>query len=140
MKTLLWSLFIFFAVSVGLYPFAYLFFDMTYGLLSSKSPELLNDQVWRSTFYQHIFLGAVALLTGWSQFSKQIRNKNLKLHRTLGTIYLIAVALSGTAGLYIALYATGGILSVTGFSGLAIAWLFTSLQAYVAIRRKNIDL
>ena len=103
MKTLFWSLFIFLAVSVGLYPFAYLFFDITYGLLSSKSSEVLDDQVWRSTFYQHIFLGAVALLTGWSQFSKKIRNRNLKLHRTLGKIYLIAMALSGIAGLYICL-------------------------------------
>src|SRR5687768_707235 len=139
MKTLGWSIFIFFAVAIGLYPFAYLVFDMKYGLLSSKSAELLQDRVWNITFYQHILVGAVAMLTGWSQFSKRLRNKNLNLHRTLGKIYVVAVILSGTAGLYIALYATGGIVSITGFSGLAIAWLFTTIQAYLIIRKKDID-
>jgi uncharacterized membrane protein len=139
MKILGWAFFIFFSVTVGLYPLAYLLADMSYGLLASKSVELLQDNIWYTAFYQHIFLGAIALLIGWSQFSKRFRNKNSSAHRTLGKVYLIAVALSGTAGLFIALYATGGFISILGFSGLAIAWLFTSLQAYVAIRKKEID-
>jgi uncharacterized membrane protein len=139
MKTFWWAIFIFFSIAIGFYPAAYLLFDMKYGLLASKSADLLQSTVWYAAFYQHIFLGAIALLTGWSQFSKRFRNKNLNAHRTLGKIYLITVALSGSAGLFIALYATGGLISVFGFSGLAIAWLFTSLQAYVAIKRKDID-
>jgi uncharacterized membrane protein len=139
MRILGWTLFIFFAIGVGLYPFAYLLFDMRYGLLASKPAELLQDRIWYTFFYLHILCGAVALLAGWSQFSKRIRNTNLALHRTLGKIYLIVVGVSGIAGLYIALYATGGIVAVTGFSGLAIAWLFTSLQAYLHIRKMDID-
>jgi len=139
MKIFWWAIFIFFSISIGLYPVMYLAVDMSLGLLSSKSAELLQDKVWNTAFYQHIFLGGIALLVGWSQFSKRFRNKNLSFHRTLGKIYLIAVALSGSAGLFIALYATGGLVSVFGFSGLAVCWLFTSLQAYVAIKRKDID-
>ncbi|HEX5170884.1 MAG TPA: DUF2306 domain-containing protein, partial [Cyclobacteriaceae bacterium] len=139
MRTLLWSVFIFFAVAIGFYPFAYLFFDMRYGLLASKPPELLQSEIWYSVFYLHIFLGSIAILSGWSQFSKRIRNKNLTLHRTLGKIYLTAVALSGVAALYIAFFATGGIVSVMGFAGLAIGWLLTSAQAYRSIRGKNVD-
>jgi uncharacterized membrane protein len=139
MKILAWTVFIFFAVGVGLYPFAYLIFDMSYGLLASKSPELKANLLWQSGFYTHIMLGAVALLVGWSQFSKRIRNRNLKVHRLLGKIYLVAVILSGTAGLYIAYHATGGIISVLGFSGLAIGWVFTAVKAYTSIRNKNID-
>jgi hypothetical protein len=139
MKTLGWSLFIFFAIFVGLYPFSYLIFDMSQGLISSKAPALRESVLWQAGFYTHILLGAIALLTGWSQFSKRIRNKNLTVHRTLGKIYLISVILSGSAGLYIAYYATGGIIAVLGFGGLAIAWLFTTSKAYVNIRNKNID-
>jgi uncharacterized membrane protein len=139
MKTFWWAIFIFFSITIGLYPAAYLLFDMKYGLLASKSAELLQSTVWYTAFYQHIFLGATAMLTGWSQFSKRFRNKNLNAHRTLGKVYLIAVALSGSAGLFIAFYATGGLISVFGFSGLAICWLYTSLQAYVAIKRKDVD-
>lgn len=139
MKTVGWTFFIFFAVFVGVYPFLYLILDMSQGLLASKSPELKESLFWQSGFYTHILLGAVALLSGWSQFSRRIRNRNLKLHRTLGKIYLIAVLFSGIAGLYIAYHATGGLIAAFGFSGLAIAWLFTSSKAYFSIRKKNID-
>jgi uncharacterized membrane protein len=139
MKILGWAVFIFFAIFVGLYPFSYLVFDMSQGFLSSKTQELLQSFAWQTGFFAHILLGAVALLTGWSQFSTWIRNKNLRLHRTLGKIYLISVSISGVAGLYIAFYATGGYITMVGFSGLAIAWLFTTLIAYRKILDKNID-
>jgi uncharacterized membrane protein len=139
MKILGWTVFIFFAILVGVYPFFYLLFDMSQGFLASKTPELLQSIAWQAGFYTHILLGAIALLTGWSQFSKRIRNRSLKLHRTLGKIYLIAVCLSGTAGLYIAFYATGGYVTMFGFSGLAIAWLTTTLMAYRKILDKDID-
>ena len=139
MNTLKWTVFIFFAVVIGLYPFTYLVFDMSPGLLSSKSTELLKNKIWFGAFYQHILLGGIALLAGWLQFSKRFRNRNINFHRNLGKVYLIAVAFSGMAALFIAQYATGGIVSMIGFTGLAIGWLFTSLQAYLAIRRKDID-
>ncbi len=139
MKTLLWPLFIFFAIAIGLYPFAYLLLDMRHGFLGSKPPELLQSNIWLTAFYQHIFFGAIAMLTGWSQFSKRIRNRNLKLHRTLGKVYLVSVILSGLAGFYLALFANGGMVSILGFSGLAIGWLSTSILAYLSIRKKEID-
>lgn len=139
MKVSLWSVFAFFSIVIGLYPFAYLLVDMRYGFLASKPQELLQSPIWYGAFYQHIFLGSIAMLSGWTQFNKRIRNKNLSLHRTLGKIYLIAVILSGLAGLYLALFANGGIISVIGFSGQAVGWLFTSAQAYFHIREKDID-
>jgi hypothetical protein len=138
-RKLLWFFFIFFAIVIGLYPVSYILFDMSKGLFSSKGPEVLENFFWRTAFYQHIFFGGVALLTGWPQFLKRFRDKNLHWHRRLGAVYLIAVLLSGTAGLYIALYASGGMVSVTGFSGLAIGWLLTAAMAYSAIRKLDID-
>ncbi|MFZ6009211.1 MAG: DUF2306 domain-containing protein [Bacteroidota bacterium] len=138
MKAILWILFITFAIVIGLYPLIYLL-KLSPGMLSSKSQEVLQSDVWFFAFYMHISFGAVALLTGWSQFSKKVRNKFLKWHRFLGKIYLIAVLGSGMAALYIAMFANGGLVSVIGFSGLAIGWLFTTTQAYVNIRKKEID-
>lgn len=46
--------------------------------------------------------------------------------------------MSGCAGLYVAFFATGGIISVTGFGTLALLWLFTDIKAYTSIRRLNI--
>lgn len=129
----------FFAIAIGLYPIAYLVSDMRMGLLATKPEELLSSRVWNALFHVHIFFGGLSLLAGWSQFIKKIRNKNLGLHRVLGKVYIICVVLSGGAGLYIALYATGGIISVLGFTSLAVAWLATSIRAYVLIRNKRID-
>jgi hypothetical protein len=139
MKKILWGLFIFFAVFVGIYPVAYFIFDMRYGFLATKAPELLQSALWNWAFYQHIVFGAVALLVGWSQFCKKFRNRYLATHRLLGKVYLIAIVLSGIAGLYLAFYATAGIIAAAGFTGLAIGWLFTSAMAWLAIRQKNID-
>ena len=128
-------LFILFAVVVGLYPLIYLFIDNSVGLLASKPAELISRTDWIWAFYQHISLGGVALLAGWSQFSQNLRAKNVNLHRTLGKIYVVACLLSGVAGLYLAFYATGGMISGFGFGGLAVAWLYTTLTAYMAARQ-----
>jgi uncharacterized membrane protein len=139
MKTLAWILFVFFAVCVGIYPFTYAVFDMSQGLLASKTPEVREAMGWQVTFYTHIYFGALAMLAGWSQFIKRVRTKYLKLHRVLGKVYLLAVLLSGSAGLYIAFYATGGLSAMLGFAALALGWLFTAWKAYTSIKHKNVD-
>ena len=134
LKNLPWVPFAFFAIAVGLYPLVYYFVDMhNKGLLSSKPHELVN-----TLFYVHITAGGIALLTGWTQFSKRLRNRYLAAHRLVGKIYVIAVLLSGCAGLYIVFFATGGITCSLGFGLLALLWLFSDIQAYTSIRRLDI--
>jgi len=134
-----WVLFIVLAISIGIYPFIYLIVDMkSNGLLGSKSQELLSTTIYNIGFYTHIILGGVALLIGWSQFSKKWRLKHIKLHRTIGETYIIAVLLSGLAGLYIAFYATGALETKLGFGLLAVLWLITTVLAYTSIKNKDI--
>jgi uncharacterized membrane protein len=135
----LWFLFAFLAVSVGLYPLLYFFMDESQGLLSSKSPEILESTIWNIAFRLHIFPGGIALLTGWSQFNSKLRTTRLSLHRTLGKIYVAAVLISGLAGLYIAFYATGGMVSQWGFGLLAVAWLTTTAMAFSKIKAMDLD-
>jgi len=135
----LWLLFAFLAIGVGLYPLFYFFMDESQGLLSQKSPEILESTVWNMAFRLHIFPGGIALLTGWSQFSGKLRTARLSLHRTLGKIYITAVLISGLAGLYIAFYATGGVVSQWGFGLLAVAWLTTTAMAFSKIKALDID-
>lgn len=128
------------AVSIGFYPLMYLLAgSQAIGLLQSKSPELLQDQVWRWAFNQHIIFGGLSLLTGWSQFFKQFRNKYMSWHRRLGRVYLIAVLLSGSAGFYMAFFATTGWVAGLGFGCLAVFWLGTTALAYRAIRGGAVD-
>jgi uncharacterized membrane protein len=132
-----WILFIFFAVGVGLYPLAYYLFDMSGGFLAGKPASLLSNAVWKASFYTHITLGGVALLTGWSQFMPRFRARHLDFHRALGKVYIASVVLSGAAGLFIAYYATGGVVSALGFSALAVLWVGTTLKAYDVIRKRD---
>lgn len=138
MKTLKWSLFGFFAIGVGLYPLAYVLADMKGGLLSSKPAEVLANPIWYAAFYLHILPGGLALLVGWTQFSQKLRNKRMGLHRKLGFLYILMVMVSGLAGLFIALYATGGSIAQVGFALLAISWLFTTTMALKTVKAKDI--
>lgn len=116
------------------------FVDGKIGLLESKSDELLGSIIWNIGFYGHILLGGLALLVGWVQFSKKLRNANLKRHRTIGKVYVLAVLISGICSLYIGFFANGGIIASLGFIGLGIVWLFTTVKAYVAARNKDFTL
>ncbi|HVW16305.1 MAG TPA: DUF2306 domain-containing protein [Mucilaginibacter sp.] len=138
LKYLLWIVFGFFALSIGFYPVIYYLVDMHgKGLFASKTPELLANQVWHTAFYIHITFGGIAMLTGWTQFSPRIRNNYTSIHRTLGKIYVFAVMLSSLAGFYIAMFASGGIISVLGFGMLAASWFFTVTKAYSLILKKQ---
>ena len=135
-----WFVFAFLAIGVGLYPLAYLFVGKEFGLLLSKSQELLSNVFWNIGFYGHISFGGIALLTGWSQFSKRLRSKRLDLHRNLGKIYIFSVLVSGVCAVYIGFFATGGWVSSLGFILLGLVWLYTTWSAYSAIRKKDLQL
>ena len=125
-------------ISIGLYPIIYFVIDRHFGLLSSKSPELLSYLIWNGAFYGHIVLGGIALLIGWTQFSSRLRSKRMDLHRTIGKIYFIMVLISGICSIYLAYYATGGIMSQLGFGSLGIIWISTSIMAMRAIKARDI--
>jgi hypothetical protein len=136
-----WFFFAFFAIGVSLYPLLYgylAYIGLDEALRSRKTVALLANVVWNTGFYTHISFGGLALLVGWVQFSKRFRNANLKRHRTIGKIYMIAVLISGLAGLYIAFYATGGLVAKLGFVSLALVWLYTTSMAYQTIKNREV--
>lgn len=126
------------AILVGFYPVIYLVIDRSFGLLSNKGGGVLNNLLWNVAFYIHIFLGGIALLIGWLQFSKRWRSKNMKLHRMVGKIYVVAVLISATTGIHIGFYATGGYVSALGFISLGLIWFYTTVMGYVHIRQGKV--
>lgn len=135
-----WVVFAFLAIGVGFYPVLYWVTPEPFGILLSKASALLESHLWNIGFYGHITFGGIALLTGWSQFSKKLRSRKLKLHRNLGKIYVLSALLSGVCAVYIGFYATGGWITSLGFIGLGLVWLYTTLKAYLAIRAKDLGL
>ena len=138
-KKITWIIVAVFATLVGLYPAIYFIIDRTFGLLKSKSPALLNNVLWNLSFYTHIILGGVSLLIGWPQFLTRFRQRRPLSHQWIGKAYILSVLLSSIAGIYIAFYATGGIISSLGFICLGVIWFYSTVRAYLAIRKGQVD-
>jgi uncharacterized membrane protein len=93
----------------------------------------------RFGIYSHIFGSIVALTLGPLQFSTRLRSSRISLHRWLGRLYLgVGVLIGGLPGLYMASHAFGGFVARLGFACLALAWLYSGLRAYLAIRAGRI--
>jgi len=137
LKKIRWALFALLAISIGLYPALYFILDRKFSLLSNKTDALLADPLWNVGFYTHILGGGVALLIGWLQFSKKLRNRYLPVHRAIGKVYVTSALLSALGGIYIGFFATGGMVSAAGFISLGVIWFYTTLQAYLHIRNKD---
>ena len=101
------------------------------------APEMKLNFIANKPFvYGHIFASAVAMLLGPFQFSTALRQKWTRFHRWSGRAYLgIGVLVGGLCGLYMSVHAYGGIVAKLGFTGLAVCWLYSGLQAFLAIRR-----
>ncbi|HEY6615653.1 MAG TPA: DUF2306 domain-containing protein [Vicinamibacterales bacterium] len=83
----------------------------------------------------HIATGMVALFSGPIQIWLGLSDRNVRLHRRLGVIYMSAVVTSSVAAYYLAFHTDGGWVFGSGLVGLATAWLTTTGLAFLSIRR-----
>ena len=101
-------------------------------------PELLGQiEAQRLAFVLHISIAPVALAIGAVQFFPALRRNYKALHRWLGRVYGVAILVSGSAGLIVALNAAGGISAQAGFAALAVLWVLVTANAVrLAMQRK----
>ncbi|MFS0560602.1 DUF2306 domain-containing protein [Terribacillus sp. 179-K 1B1 HS] len=97
--------------------------------------EVLSS-MWKWMLGVHIVTSIFALVLG--PFLLMNRNKQKdKLHKRMGYLYTAGVTGGGLSGLYLAYYATGGVIAQFGFGMLAILWLITVFLAVrAAVQRK----
>ena len=88
--------------------------------------------------YAHIGFAPIALLLMPFQFWTGLRVTRPLVHRWMGRIYVLAVAISGISGLYIAFFTIMGPFAAAGFGLLAIVWLATTYLAYSHARARRI--
>ena len=127
-------LFYFLALGVAGYAvFAYGF--MPLGDLVHPDMKL-NFVIHPIGIYTHVFASLVALSLAPFQFSSRLRSARSRVHRIMGRAYLgVGVVVGGLSGLYMSIFAFGGVVAKLGFACLAVGWLYTGLRAYQAIRR-----
>lgn len=134
LRTLSWSLMTFFAIGIGLY-----------ALANALSPAIrqsfvidMIEQASATGTLLHFLAGGVVIIVGALQFNTSLRAKHPNIHRMMGRVYVVGCIIGGFAGLYLAFYSTGGIVSHWGFGMLAVSWIVTTSMAYRHIRAGNV--
>lgn len=105
------------------------------------TPESYGTYFWPrfSWVVPHVACGLLALIIGPLQFWPKIRRDYLQFHRIAGRIYVVAVLVGSAAAFGLASKIEGSPAYSLGLAGLGTAWLTTTVMAFVAIRRKNIE-
>ncbi len=107
------------------------------GFLQFKK-EYLHILPWKIAFYAHVFTIAFALIAGFTQFSNHILKSHIKLHRTMGKIYVYDVFINFIPAFIMAIYANGQMPSKIAFIILDCLWLWFTYKAVAEIKRGNV--
>ncbi|WP_332698824.1 DUF2306 domain-containing protein [Devosia sp.] len=88
----------------------------------------------------HAAAASTALLVAPLQFIAALRNRNPRVHRIIGRLYVAACLIGGFTGLPLAWGATAGPIATAGFGILAILWLWTTTMAWrLAVARRIVE-
>jgi uncharacterized membrane protein len=132
LKSVAWLIMSLLAVGVAAYAVAIV---LTPALRSPFAEGLL---VARPIFAPvHFLFGGIAIVVGALQVNRRLRTRCVVLHRWLGRIYVLAVAIGGVAGIVLALSSSAGPLASAGFGLLGLCWLVTTLIGYRSIRQRD---
>lgn len=116
----------------------YTSFRTDVGFLLFKQ-DYLNNTVWKTAFYIHVFSSIFVLMAGFTQFSNFVLQKHRKLHKAIGKMYVYNILLINfPAGMIMAFYANGLWVSKTAFILLDCLWFLFTLKAIIAIKNKNV--
>ena len=93
---------------------------------------------YQYAFFSHVIGGPISLLLGLALVSSRFRIRWPAVHRWVGRIQVINVALIvAPGGFMMALRAAGGPIAVWGFAVLAILTAATVIMGYVTVRQRN---
>ena len=81
----------------------------------------------------------VAALLGPFQFLRTLRQRQVRLHRITGRLYLVGATIGALAGLYMAPFSASGWVSDIGFALLALGVLVTTSWAFYAIIHRQVQ-
>lgn len=137
-KKISWAFFAFFALLIGIMPFIILAKGMKFGVEDTKDAALYTNLFWKNSFYVHVIVGGLPLLLGWTQFIPKLRAKYPKVHRLFGKIYVVTFLITALSGFFISFYATDGLIPGLGFGTVALIAFFSTLKAYLDIRKGDV--
>ncbi len=101
-----------------------------------------SDPLWtyylpvRWVLLVHGLAGAAALCLGATQFSARLRQSSVTVHRTLGRLYVISVAIAAPFGIAVTILRNELPLQLAVITQASL-WFVTTAVAFYCIRRRN---
>ncbi|MFP9098250.1 DUF2306 domain-containing protein [Flavobacterium sp. RHBU_24] len=116
----------------------YVPYDTAVSFLMIKQTEVTTLPEYRYIFYAHVYTSIFVLLFGFIQFFTFTGKAGKRLHRLSGYLYVVGLlAIAGPSGLYMSVYANGGLPAKVSFVLLSLLWWYTTWRAMQAIRAHN---
>ncbi|WP_345202787.1 DUF2306 domain-containing protein [Chryseobacterium ginsengisoli] len=105
--------------------------------LMIKQTEVTDRSEYLYFFYTHVYTSIFVLLSGFlAILRKDFRLKNF--HKNAGKVYIfLTLFFAAPSGVYMGIFANGGILSKTSFVILGCLWWFSTFKAYQLARQKK---
>ncbi|HET9220397.1 MAG TPA: DUF2306 domain-containing protein [Terriglobia bacterium] len=83
--------------------------------------------------YAHVLAGVLALLLGPAQLWLGLNRRTTNFHRTMGILYVLAVAVGGAAAFYLAAHNDFSWVFGLGLGTMGAVWILTTALATIAI-------
>lgn len=105
--------------------------------LMIKQTEVVQRPEYLYFFYTHVYTSIFVLLTGFLAIPR--KNFGIKnFHQNAGKIYIFLILIfSAPSGIYMGIFANGGILSKISFVILGGLWWFSTFKAYQLARQRK---
>lgn len=105
--------------------------------LMIKQTEVSERPEYLYFFYTHVYTSIFVLLSGFlAILRKDFGIKNF--HKNIGNFYIFLILIfAAPSGIYMGIFANGGIYSKISFVLLGFLWWFSTFKAYQLARQKN---
>jgi hypothetical protein len=104
-----------------------------YGILPEKLVAR-QDVIWNIAFYAHLPAGILCLLTPLFLFAFRYFRYPIRWHRNVGKLYVwVTIVIVCPTGMYLALYAKGGLITQVGFMIQGIILAGFTWRGFVAV-------
>lgn len=105
--------------------------------LMIKQTEVTNRKEYLYFFYTHVYTSIFILLSGFlAILRKDFGIKNF--HKNIGKFYIFLILIfAAPSGIYMGIFANGGIYSKISFVILGCLWWFSTFKAYQLAQQKK---
>ncbi|WP_294199575.1 DUF2306 domain-containing protein [uncultured Chryseobacterium sp.] len=105
--------------------------------LMIKQTEVTQRPEYLYFFYTHVYTSIFVLLSGFLAILRKDFGIK-KFHRNSGKIYtFLIMILAAPSGIYMGIFANGGLYSKISFVFLGMLWWFSTFKAYQLARQKK---